>query len=301
MSISRQNLTIVIVAFKSNNVIHDCIRSIDDRIKIIVVDNSNDNKFKQELERTYKNVNCILSRENLGMGCGNNLGIKKANTDFVFILNPDVVLENNTINELIKASEEFSDFAIFAPISSNSNYPNYKIDNKNKVSTEINQAFKVKSVDGFAMLINKVKVDKIIEEEDLNNDNDYFDKNFFMYLENDDLCKRIIKKNENIYVIPSSKINHIGAKAVDEKFKDEIEYSRNWHWIWSKFYFRKKHYGYLRAFTLGFPKFFSSSLKYFYYSIINDKNKKKIYSNRTSGFLNAAIGKSSWYRPNVNF
>ena len=35
-------------------------------------------KFKQELEKTYKNVSCILSRENLGMGCGNNLGIKKA-------------------------------------------------------------------------------------------------------------------------------------------------------------------------------------------------------------------------------
>ena len=28
----------------------------------------------------------------------------------------------------------------------------------------------------------------------------------------------------------------------------EIEFSRNWHWMWSKFYFNKKHFGYLRAF-----------------------------------------------------
>ena len=122
-----------------------------------------------------------------------------------------------------------------------------------------------------------------------------------MYLENDDLCKRIIQKKENIYIIPTSKINHLGARAVDEKYKNEIEYSRNWHWIWSKFYFRKKHHGYLIAFIFGFPKFFSSILKYIFYSIKKDKAKKKIYFNRTSGFLNAAMGKTSWYRPNINF
>jgi N-acetylglucosaminyl-diphospho-decaprenol L-rhamnosyltransferase len=301
MSISRQNLTIVIVTFKSNNVIHNCIKSIDKDTKIIVIDNSNDNKFKQELEETYKNVSCILSNENLGMGCANNVGIKKVNTDFVFVLNPDVVLENDTIDELIKASKNFSDFAIFAPISSDLSYPNYQMFTKDKISVETNSPFKVKSVDGFAMLFNKNKIDKIVEQENLNINNDYFDKNFFMYLENDDLCKRIIKNNGDIYVIPKSKINHLGAKAVDEKYKNEIEYSRNWHWVWSKFYFRKKHYGYLKAFLCGFPKFFLSSLKYVYYLIINNKYKKRIYFNRTSGFLNAAIGKTSWYRPNINF
>ena len=255
MSISRQNLTIVIVTFKSNAVIHNCIKSIDKEIKIVVVENSNDSKFKHDLEKTYKNVNCVLSRENLGMGCGNNLGIKKANTEFVFILNPDVILENNTVNELIKASEKFSNFAIFSPISSNPNYPNYRLNNNEKLRSEINFPFKVKSVDGFAMLINKNRVDKILNYENSNNDNDYFDKNFFMYLENDDLCKRITDNNEDIYIIPTSKISHLGAKAVDDKYKDEIEYSRNWHWIWSKFYFRKKHYGYLKAFIYGFPKF----------------------------------------------
>ena len=87
------------------------------------------------------------------------------------------------------------------------------------------------------MLFNKKKLDKIIT-------NNYFDENFFMYLENDDLCKRVRKINENIYILPSSKIKHLGGKAVDMKFKNEVEFSRNWHWAWSKFYFNKKHYGY---------------------------------------------------------
>ena len=85
MSISRQNLSIVIVTFKSESVIHDCIKSIGKDIKIIIIENSNNSEFKEELEETYANVSCILSKKNLGMGAGNNIGIKKAKTDFVLI------------------------------------------------------------------------------------------------------------------------------------------------------------------------------------------------------------------------
>ena len=81
MSISRQNLSIVIVTFKSEGVIHECIKSIDKDIKITVVENSNNYQFKDELEKSYKNVSCVLSNENLGMGSGNNIGIKEAKTD----------------------------------------------------------------------------------------------------------------------------------------------------------------------------------------------------------------------------
>ena len=54
MSISRQNLSIVIVTFKSNDVIHDCIKSIDEEIQIIIVDNSNDIDFKKKLKILIK-------------------------------------------------------------------------------------------------------------------------------------------------------------------------------------------------------------------------------------------------------
>ncbi|MDB2341951.1 glycosyltransferase, partial [Candidatus Pelagibacter bacterium] len=73
MSISRQNLSIVIVTFKSDDVIHQCIKSIDDQIRIIVIENSNNEKFKEEIEKEYKNVRCYLALKNLGMGPGNNL------------------------------------------------------------------------------------------------------------------------------------------------------------------------------------------------------------------------------------
>ena len=81
MSISGQNLSIVIVTLKSENIIHQCIKSIDQNIPIIVVENSNNQRFKDELETKYKNLKCILSKSNLGMGAGNNIGIKLAKTE----------------------------------------------------------------------------------------------------------------------------------------------------------------------------------------------------------------------------
>ena len=49
--------------------------------------------LKKNLEKKYENVKCILSSKNIGMGAGNNIGIKNINKDFALILNPDVVLE----------------------------------------------------------------------------------------------------------------------------------------------------------------------------------------------------------------
>jgi N-acetylglucosaminyl-diphospho-decaprenol L-rhamnosyltransferase len=300
MSISGQNLSIVIVTIKSEGVIDKCIESINKDLPIIVVENSNNSKFLNYLVKKYKNIRCILSKENLGMGRGNNLGIKEAKTDYVLILNPDVILEHDTIDELILASKNILDFSILSPISSNTDYPNYKMDDNQKKLKQKNLPFKVNAVDGYAMLFNKKKIDNIVGKESLNFGNNYFDENFFMYLENNDLCKRLIEKDESIFVVPKAKINHLGAKAVNSRYNKEIELSRNWHWIWSKFYFKKKHFGFFKAFLEDFPNFILSILKYIIYLIINNKVKKNIYFNRASGFFNSVIGKSSWYRPNLD-
>ena len=297
MSISRQNLSIVIVAFKSEAIIQKCIESIDDTIQIIIIENSNDMEFKRFIEKKYHNVQCYLSEKNLGMGAGNNLGIKYVKTDYVLILNPDVVLEKSTINEILIASEKIKSFAILSPLSSNNDYPNYKLDRDKKDLIEKNEPFKVKSVDGFSMLFNIKKLKQTIKSDELN----FFDENFFMYLENDDLCKRIIDMKENIYIIPLAKINHLGGKAVDQIYNEEVEFSRIWHWIWSKFYFNKKHYGFFIALIKGLPIFTTSILKFLFYTIMNNKFKKKVYYNRASGFLNALANNSSWYRPKINY
>ena len=289
MSTSGQNLTIIIVTLKSEKVIDDCIKSINRDVPIIVVEHSNNHSFKEKLERSYKNLKCILSKSNLGMGTGNNIGIKATDTEYVLILNPDVILEKNAIEELLLASSKLSNFTILAPLEKN--FANYGMFGGRIVNKILDDTpFKVDFVDGFAMLLNK----KQLKEKA------YFDENFFMYLENTDLCKRIFNNEGSIFVVPKSIVNHLAAKAVDKKFADEIEFSRNWHWIWSKFYFNKKHFGFFKAFYEGAPRYFLSMIKFIFYLLINNKKKKKIYFNRASGFYNALLGRSSWYRPNLN-
>ena len=282
---SIKDITIVITSFKSDEKLKSCLNSINRQCNVIIVENSNNQRFKEDLESQYKNLKCILSKSNIGMGAGNNIGIKSAKTDYVYILNPDATLEPNTLDEIFLASKKVPEFSILSPINADLNFPNYKKSSKEKYSP-----FQVEYVDGFSMLLNKKKF----------KDNIYFDENFFLYLENNDLCLRVSQAGGSIFIVPTAKINHGGAKTVDSKHKNEVELSRNWHWIWSKFYFSKKHFGFLKATMECLPTYISSILKFLFYLLINNKFKKKIYFNRASGFYNALLGKSSWYRPKID-
>ena len=287
MTLSLNNLTFVIVTFKSEHIIHECINSLPKDSKIIVIENSNNKELKSELEGKYSKIKVIV-QENSGMGPANNKGIKLCETDYAFVINPDVKFYNNTVQELIDFSVKKNDYSIIAPISDDIKYPNYKKKNKNIINDELTY-LSVDSVDGFAMLINKSKF----------KDNIYFDENFFLFLENDDMCFRKKKEDNKIYVIKTAKINHLGGKSTSIIYEKEIEYSRNWHWMWSKFYFNKKHYGYPKALLISFPIIFSSLIKISYYFLTFDAYKKKIYTMRFLGLFNSILDRKSWYRPQI--
>jgi len=289
MSISRQNLSIVIVTLRSEKIIDKCVESINSELPIIIVENSDNTTFKKYLEEKYENVKCILTNKNLGMGAGNNVGIKASKTDYVYIINPDTTIEKNTLDEIFTTSKDIEDFTILSPISSDINFPNYQPVNLKNIDKKNEKAFKVNFVDGYSILLNKKKF--------LNSK--YFDENFFMYLENNDLCKRVINNGGSIYIIPKAKINHLGASTVDPKYFNEVELSRNWHWMWSTFYYNKKYKGFLISFFIVLPKLINTIVKVAFFTLVLNKTKKRIYYQRFSGLLNAIIGRSSWYRPKI--
>ena len=61
------------------------------------------------------------------MGAGNNLGIIKSNTKYVYILNPDVLLKHDTIQNINNSISKLENFAILSPLSDNPHYPNYRL------------------------------------------------------------------------------------------------------------------------------------------------------------------------------
>jgi GT2 family glycosyltransferase len=282
MNSFEKNITIIIVSFKSSHIIEKCIKSINSNIKIIIVENSADIHIKNYLENKFSNVDVIVAKENLGYAKGNNLGISKANTQYVFILNPDTTLEDNCLEELYKAQLMLrDDFAILAPNFLN-NYGYFLNKNNNHRNQNL---LEVDYVKGFAMLINlkKVNFEKI------------FDENFFLFLEEIDLCKRIKNNGGKIFVVQESKVQHLAKKASGDSLN--IELCRNWHWMWSLFYYNHKHFGVLTAYRVTIGKFISSIIKLFIALILFNKKNFLIYYYRLSGLLNAFFKKSAWFRP----
>ena len=92
-----KNITFVITTYKSENTIYNCLNSLPKEVNKIILENSNSNELKIDLEKKYENLQCYLMSENLGYGKANNIGINKSKTDYVFILNPDAKLLKNTL------------------------------------------------------------------------------------------------------------------------------------------------------------------------------------------------------------
>jgi GT2 family glycosyltransferase len=276
-----KNITFVIVSFKSSHIIEKCIQSINSNIKIIVVENSDDVVVKKYLENKFSNVEVIITKQNLGYGKGNNFGISKVNTQYAFILNPDAILEKNCLSELSKAQINLKDdFTILAPNLSN-NY-GYFSSPKNNLQNEI---LEVDYVKGFAILINlkKINFDKI------------FDEKFFLFLEEIDLCKRIKNSGGKIFVAMNSKVQHSGKQA--SEYSLSIELCRNWHWMWSLFYYNYKHFGVLVAYKATISKFFSSIFKLLVALVFFNKKLFLIHYYRLNGLFNAFLKKPAWLRP----
>ena len=296
------NLTIVIVTYRTDEkILTDCLNSIDPQINILIVENSKNNKFKEKLENKYPNLNVVLSGRNLGYGAGNNFGLTRVKTKFALILNPDVTLEQNFIKELDKYLDQQINFHIMGV--------NYQNDTQWKSSgffSEFDKKIKLKHEEksnhdslevvdwivGYTMLINLEK----FESKKL------FDENIFLYFEDFDLCRRIKSIEGKIYSSKDLLAKHLGKKgSTDQDYKLEFEILRNWHWMWSTFYYHKKYYGHLYAVYKNYGKLFRSIFNLFLYTILFNTKNRKIYSARASGLLNAMLGKKSWYRVGTLF
>ena len=246
-------------------------------------ENSNDHEFKKNIENEFRNVRCILAGENLGYGKANNIGLKEAKTKYVLILNPDTELYPKTLESFLRTAQQYPDFAIIGP---NIIYAESKKKIHYSNQPDVHEA---KNIKGFAMFLNVSQFKEV----------GFFDESFFIYLEEIDLCRRLIKKNKKIYWGVNISIYHQGGQSHDEYVNYQMELSRNWHWMWSTFYYNKKYKGFSASFLMALPKLISAVIKIIIYSLIFNKEKKEIYYQRVSGLYNAIIGKNSWYRPKV--
>jgi N-acetylglucosaminyl-diphospho-decaprenol L-rhamnosyltransferase len=275
-----KDVSIILVSYKSSNKVLDYLKNISKKIQIIVVDNSNNIKLKNDICRKYRNVKVILSK-NIGYGAAANLGKKFIKSKYFILSNPDIKGLN------IKIIRKIYNIAIKIENNFLSIGPQINFKKKN----QINSLDRVKKISGSFMFFNSKTFDELKG----------FDENIFLYFEEDDICKRGNKKGFNTYIINDIKLDH-NAGTTPENFsrkeKNKLKKLLLWHFIWSKFYYFNKHYGKTISILIFLPVLLRIMARIAYYNVINDRKKKEKYNIRLSGLISSIMGKKSFKRLN---
>jgi len=265
----KPKVSIVIVHYAKKKVLFDSIKSIyascsKVTFEIVVVDNDEVKSINKDLKKNFPKVKYVLAPENLGYGKGNNLGVENAEGKYVFILNPDTVVQKNSIETLVNFLEKNKKVGIVAPTLLDEKSRAYPLQgtkrltpvraifalsflNKlfpgNPISKEYwmlgidrTKAFEADVVPGSAFMIKKSLFEKL----------GGFDKNFFLYFEETDLCKRVSEAGYKLFILPDAKIIHYWAVSTpsSDKIKKIFEKSR--------FYYFKKNFGIFNALLVEF-------------------------------------------------
>ena len=288
-------ITLVFLSFHSAHHIRRILKTIDKKYKIIVIENSSDEDLKFEIESKYENVHVEICKENLGFSKGMNLGIKLADTPFVFLNPADIDISNELLHSLEEITLNFKDFGMLTPAykdrSIHSNFYIWKDKGPKQIINTQRKDYVLKEVDFIdgTILINKQKIK-----------NENFDENFFIYFETMDLSKRLIDKNIKLFACEELTFEHYGGQSHEKKFDFEAQLSRCWHYNWSKFYYFKKHYNYFYALKKTFPNLRRALISYFLNLILftkkNSYQKRLLALNELKGIIASATLRKSSYR-----
>jgi GT2 family glycosyltransferase len=277
-------LTIILVSFFSDNRIKYLLNKIHNYTKIVIIENSLSKKFKENIEKNYKNTKVIIPKKNLGNGGGINLAIKNIKTEFALYLDIDVKISQSIIYKLYKAGIKNKDWAIISPNLKGKKYKKESFIN-NASSKEIKE---MNFVEGCALLFHLSTIKKL----------GMYDENFFLYYEENDLFYRCLEDKKKILLLNKVYIEHNNNTGSDKEYDEDIKYIRDWHLMWSKFYYYKKNFSFIRGIFETYKSFISAFLKTIYFYCINNEKYKK-YFNRFSGLLNSYMGIKSWKRANI--
>ena len=273
-------ITLIIISYRSYKKIKDLIKKKPKKLKVIIIENSNDNKINKLKNENIK----IFKQPNKGISSSINFACKKVKTKYFFNFSPDIKIKNQDINRIYIYAKHLKDnFGAIGPRFINVNPKSHKQSNMNIKLSKIN------AIHGSAMFMKLKNYYKIGK----------FDENLFLFYEENDFCKRANKKKYFCYQANEVKVkNNIKGSIAYKNTKERknIENLYTWHFVWSKFYFIKKHYGFIVSIIYFTPVIFRIMFRILLHSVIN-KNKKNKYLIRLNGLAASIVGKKSYLRP----
>jgi N-acetylglucosaminyl-diphospho-decaprenol L-rhamnosyltransferase len=213
-----KDITIIIVSYKSEKLIIQNLEIIK-KFPTIIINNSMSDEFNT-LINDFKNIELIKPDSNLGYGKANNLGVNKSKTPYVLIANPDILLNEQLINTLYSTFLNYDDIGVVGPSL-------YDSSMKRRTNGSISHVKKIRG-NKISSSLNNIPEDNmccdflvgccLFMKRDFFMELGGFDKDFFMYFEDNDLCDRIIKKGKTVIEVPSAKVIHLENSSSKKNF-----------------------------------------------------------------------------------
>ena len=236
-----KDITLILVTYRSEKLIIKNLEVLK-KFPVIIIDNSNSDEL-EKIIFDYGNIDFIKSSKNLGYGAANNLGISKASTPFILIINPDILINEDAISDLFKNFLNDPDnIGILGP----SLYDQKMYRRTNGTISYLDQLNGVNvsnlsnNIPSYNTCCKFLMGCCYLMRRDFFNSLGGFDENFFMYFEDNDLCDRTLKKGKYIMEVPSSKFIHLENASSKKKFLTDAKLSII-HKISSYIYFKKNN------------------------------------------------------------
>lgn len=256
-------ISYIIVRYKIKKELYELIKSINQQkisdTEILVVDNNPEERIEKELLAYFPEVLYVANPVNNGMGAGVNLGFKFASGKYIFVLNPDMVLDKNCTKNLLDFYQRQKNVGIVSP--------SYRLKNGKQPPLQVGtkELNPIKGIIALSILSsvfknNPVYNDFYIRERDYDGVTEVyavpggalflsaslykeihgFDENFFLYFEEHDLSKRVKELGYKNYILGNAKVYHVGGI-------DSVNLQMTKVFAQSRFYYFKKHYGVISA------------------------------------------------------
>ena len=229
-------LSVVIVNYNVKHFLEQCLISVKKAMEMVegevfVVDNNSVDGSVEMVSEKFPHVTVIVNQENLGFARANNQAIRRAKGEYILLLNPDTVVEDNTFSKVISFMDAHPDAGGLG-VKMVDGKGNFLPESKRGLPTPIVAFYKIfglsalfpksKKIGKYHLgFLDKDKTHEVdvlsgafmmIKKETLN-ETGLLDEDFFMYGEDIDLSYRITQAGYKNYYFPETIIIHYKGES----------------------------------------------------------------------------------------
>ncbi|MBI4429526.1 MAG: glycosyltransferase [Ignavibacteriales bacterium] len=239
------DISVIIVNYNVRDFLYHALHSLYKaskriRTEIIVVDNASDDGSVEMVRKRFPAVQLIPNKNNLGFAKANNIALKRARGKFLLLINPDTVVQEDTLSVMMNFFAEYPDAGLAGckvlnpdgtfQLSCRRSFPTpwvalTKMTGLSKLfprsswfgkynltflNTE--ETYEVDAVSGSFMMLRREIYERV----------GGLDEAFFMYGEDLDWCYRIQSAGWKVYYVHSTKIIHYKGESTKRSGLDEI-------------------------------------------------------------------------------